>query len=118
MSIMRIIIRVASNTSRRRHRNMRGLLVASFTFHFPVRAFKRELRHSVMVKARYFPITAIVAFGAVGSVASLVAVIFLMTPITGAWWLLDAITRTVAGRAGRARMLAEQGKAGVLIMVE
>ncbi len=109
---------MTTNTGRWRHGDMSRLLVARFALHGSVRAYQREFRHGVMIEARHLPVTTIVAFGTVRTIATLVAVILLMTAVAGARWLFDAVACAVASSTSCPRMLAQQGEARVLIMVE
>ncbi len=83
-----------------------------------MRTEQGEVRHRIMVKARHFPVTAIVAFCAVSPIAPLVAIILGMAAKAITRRVFDAIVRSVTLGAGHSGVLAEQRKAGVLIMIE
>ncbi len=94
------------------------LFVASFTSGGLMLSQKREFGHRVMVKARHFPVAAIMAFGAFCSVAALVAVIFSMAAITVSRRILYRITGPVTLGTACPGMFSDEGKARILIMIE
>lgn len=81
-------------------------------------AQQREVGHRVVVEIDFLPIVFGVASGAIGAVAALVSVVFLVASDTSGRRRGDLGRLHVAALAGRAAMRAAQRKLGHSVMVE
>lgn len=115
---VRIIISMAADTSDRRQFNFGGLLVAGFAQGDFMGALQGEVGHLVMIELGILPILVIVAFFAIGTVASLVTVVFLVAADARHRRLFDASVGTMAACTRRGSVRAKQGKARFLGVIE
>ncbi len=99
IAFMNIIGGMTADARRWRQGNMCGLLMTRIASGRLVRPQKREFGHGVVIEARLFPIATIMAFGAIGAVLALVAIILGVTAKACDRRLLNGVVGTVTCRA-------------------
>ncbi len=115
---VRIISSMAADTCDRRQFDFGRLLVTGFAQGGLMGALQGEVGHLVMIELGILPILVVVAFSAIGAVASFVAVVFLVAANARHRRLLDAAVGTVAAGTGCGSVRAQQGKPRFLGVIE
>lgn len=115
---VRIIIGMAADTCDRRQFDFGGLFVAGLAQGNLMRALQGEVRHLVMIEFGVLPILVVVAFPAIGTVATFVAIILSVAADAGHRRRLDATICAVATATRSGGVRTQQGKAGFLGVIE
>lgn len=115
---VRIIISMAADTCDRRQFDFGGLLVTGFAQGNLMGALQGEVGHLVMIELGILPILVVVAFSAIGAVAPLVAIVFLVAAYARHRRFLDAAVGTVAAGTGCGGVRAQQGESRFLGVIE